>query len=167
MPPAETDPPTPFNGPVLVTASIIKAVLSSAAEAELGALFYNAKEGSQIRNILNDLGHKQPPTPIQADNACAVGIANDSIKMKRSKAMDMRFFWVRDRVQQKQFIIYWRKGSDNVADYFTKQHPTSHHRALRQRFLHVDLTSSPAEASYTVAGRSLLHKANHNMIISD
>jgi hypothetical protein len=56
--------------------------------------------------------------------------------------MDMRFFWIRDRVQQGQFIIYWRKGKDNDADYFTKQHPTSHHRALRQRFLHIDLTSS-------------------------
>ena len=141
MPPLATDAPPAFNGPVLVTASIIKAVLSSAAEAELGALFYNAKEGCQIRNILNDLGHQQPPTPIQADNACAVGIANESIKMRRSKAMDMRFFWVQDRVKQGQFVIYWRKGSDNDADYFTKQHPTAHHRLMRSRFLQVDATN--------------------------
>jgi hypothetical protein len=166
IPPLETDPPPVFNGPVLVTASIIKAVLSSAAEAELGALFYNAKEGCQIRNILNDLGHKQPPTPIQADNACAVGIANDSIKMKRSKAMDMRFFWVRDRVQQGQFIIYWRKGSDNDADYFTKQHPTSHHRALRQRYLHEDLTLRAAAAlneSSVLLKSTIKHTSNRNI----
>jgi hypothetical protein len=142
MPPMATDPTPPFNGPVLVTASIIKAVLSSAAEAELGALFYNAKEGCQIRNMLNDLGHTQPPTPIQADNACAVGIANETIKMKRSKAMDMRFFWVQDRVKQGQFIIYWRKGSENDADYFTKQHPTAHHRLMRSRFLQVDAATN-------------------------
>jgi hypothetical protein len=154
MPPVSTDPPPPFNGPILVTASIIKAVLSSAAEAELGALFYNAKEGCVIRNILEDLGHKQPATPIQADNACAVGISNNTVKQKRSKAMDMRFYWIRDRVAQNQFVIYWRKGSDNDADYFTKQHPTSHHRALRQRFLQVDLTLPTANALYTVAGRS-------------
>jgi hypothetical protein len=140
MPPSATDPTPPFNGPVLVTASIIKAVLSSAAEAELGALFYNAKEGCQIRNTLEDLGHKQPPTPIQADNACAVGLANDTVKQRRSKAMDMRFYWIRDRVRQGQFAIYWRKGADNDADYFTKQHPPSHHRLMRKRFLHIEPT---------------------------
>jgi hypothetical protein len=138
MPPTATDPPPPFNGPVLVTASIIKAVLSSAAEAELGALFYNAKEGCEIRNTLEDLGHKQPPTPIQADNACAVGLSNNTLKQKRSKAMDMRFYWIRDRVAQRQFVVYWRKGSDNDADYFTKQHPPAHHRLKRSRFIQVN-----------------------------
>jgi hypothetical protein len=138
MPPVATDPPPSFNGPVLVTASIIKAVLSSAAEAELGALFYNGKEGCQIRATLDDLGHKQPPTPIQADNACAVGLSNNTVKQKRSKAMDMRFYWIRDRVAQGQFVVYWRKGSDDDADYFTKQHPPSHHRLKRSRYLHVE-----------------------------
>jgi hypothetical protein len=138
MPPVATDTPPPFNGPVLVTASIIKAVLSSAAEAELGALFYNGKEGCQIRNTLEDLGHKQPPTPIQADNACAVGLSNNTVKQKRSKAMDMRFYWIRDRVAQGQFVVYWQKGSYNYADYFTKQHPPSHHRLMCSRYLQVD-----------------------------
>jgi hypothetical protein len=191
MPPSATDPAPPFNGPVLVTASTIKAVLSSAAEAELGALFFNAKEGCQIRNTLTDLGHIQPPTPIQADNACAVGIVNDSIKLKRSKAMDIRFYWVRDRVQQGQFVVYWKKGIDNDADYFTKHHSPAHHRVKRSRYLHedqhedpiinmsidipgnvphndaqqfqhVDLTSQTANALYTVAGRS-----NHTNFINE
>ncbi len=34
----------PNNGAILTVATIIKAVMSSAAEAELGALFVNAKE---------------------------------------------------------------------------------------------------------------------------
>jgi len=137
-PPLPTDPPTPFNGPVLVNSTIIQAVLSSAAEAELGALFYNAKDGCMLRNTLADLGHPQPATPIQADNACAVGLANDTMKQKRSKAIDMRFYWVRDRVKQGQFVIYWRQGSNNDADYFTKHHAPSHHRKMRNRYLHVD-----------------------------
>ena len=37
------------------------------------------------------MSHPQQPTPIQVDNSTAVGIANKSIKQKRSKAMDMRF----------------------------------------------------------------------------
>ena len=34
----------PNNGAILTISTIIKAVMSSAAEAELGALFINAKE---------------------------------------------------------------------------------------------------------------------------
>jgi hypothetical protein len=144
-PPSPDDPPPPFNAPVLVNSSIINAVMSSAAEAELGALFYNAKDGCSLRTTLFDMGHPQPPTPLQADNACAVGIANESVKQKRSKAMDMRFYWIKDRVKQGQFIIYWRKGSENDADYFTKHHSPSHHRIKRSRYLHVNHHSTESQ----------------------
>ena len=133
--PKPDDPSPPFNGAVHVHSSIIKAVMSSATEAETGALFYNAKEACTLRNTLEDLGYPQPATPIQTDNACAVGIVNSSIKQKRSKAMDMRFYWLRDRIKQGQFQIYWRKGADNDADYFTKHHSPSHHRSIRSRYL--------------------------------
>jgi len=133
--PKPEDPPPPFNGSILVHSSIIKSIMSSAAEAETGALFYNAKEAAMLRNTLLDLGYPQPPTPIQTDNACAVGIANSTIKQKRSKAMDMKFYWLRDRVNDGQFLIYWRKGADNSADYFTKHHPPSHHRQIREIYI--------------------------------
>jgi hypothetical protein len=81
----------PTNGAIYVHCQILKEVLSSAAEAELAALFHNGKEAYAIRNILHELGHPQPPTPIATDNSTASGIANDTVKQKRSKAMDMRF----------------------------------------------------------------------------
>ena len=64
------------------------------------------------------------------DNACATGLANDTVKVKRSKSIDMRFHWLRDRVRQGQFIALWRKGVNNLADFFTKILPTSEHQAL-------------------------------------
>jgi hypothetical protein len=135
-PPTTTDKPPPLNGPINVVCHIMREVLSSAAEAELGALFYNCKEACPIRTTLEELGHPQPPTPIQTDNSTAAGIANDTVKQKRSKAIDMRFYWVRDRVRQKQFHIFWRQGSTNKADYFTKHHPSSHHQQVRTTYLH-------------------------------
>jgi len=141
-PPLPTDPPLKFIGPILVNSSIIKTVVSSAAEAELAALFYNAKDGCQLRTTLTDMGHTQPATLIQADNACAVGIANNTVKQKRSKAIDMRFYWVRDRVKNGEFIVYWQQGSNNTADYFTKHHAPSHHRRMRSRYLHEHPVSS-------------------------
>jgi hypothetical protein len=48
------------NGAVHTVAKIINAVMSSAAEAELGGLFINAKTAVPIRTTLEELGHKQP-----------------------------------------------------------------------------------------------------------
>jgi hypothetical protein len=50
----------PNNGAILTVATIIKAVMSSAAEAELGALYLNAKEAVYIQQILTEMGHPQP-----------------------------------------------------------------------------------------------------------
>ena len=80
------------------------------------------------------MGHPQPPTPIQRDNLCAAGILNNTVKQKRSKAIDMRFYWVQDRIKQNQFIVHWQKGSENLADYFTKHHSPSHHRRMRSQY---------------------------------
>ena len=135
-PSPDSSPPL-LNGPIQVLSSILQVVVSSAAEAELGALFYNGKEGAALRTTLADMGHPQPATPLQTDNACAAGIINDTVKQRRSKAVDMRFYWIRDRVRQGEFLVFWRRGSDNDADYFTKHHSPSHHRKLRHRYLHV------------------------------
>jgi hypothetical protein len=124
-----------MNGAINVPCKILREVLSSAAEAELGGLFHNGKEAVPERITLEELGHKQPPTPMVTDNSTATGIANASVKQKRSKAMDMRFYWIRDRVRQGQFIVYWKRGSSNRADYFTKHHPAKHHVVKRPDYL--------------------------------
>jgi hypothetical protein len=81
-----------------------EVVLSSAAEAELDAAFHNGKTACPIRVALEELRHPQPPTPLITGNNTAVRITNDTVKQKRSKAMDMRFYWIRDRTRQGQPI---------------------------------------------------------------
>jgi hypothetical protein len=101
------------NGAILVVSKVMKHVMSSAAGAEIGAVFLNAKEGAVIRTTLEELGHKQPPTPMETDNTTATGYSNGTIKQKRTKAMDMRLYWIKDRVKQGQFQIYWGPGYQN------------------------------------------------------
>ena len=72
--------PIRLNGAIYTLCNIMKFVASFAAEADLGALFMNAKEGRLIRLTLKELGHPQPPTPMHCDNAAAAGIANGSVK---------------------------------------------------------------------------------------
>ena len=110
--------------------------MSSAAEAELGALYINAREAAYIRKILAEMGHHQPHTPLQTDNSTAEGVVNNNIQTKRLKAMDMKLHWLRDRESQGQFKIYWQPGKTNLADYWSKtQHPPSHHRDMRSEIL--------------------------------
>ena len=137
----------PRNGAISVPCKIIKTVLSSAAEAELAALFINGQEAIPERITLEELGHPQGPTPVVTDNATAAGIANEDIRQKRSKAMDMRFFWIRDRVRRGQFYVYWQKGNTNLADYFTKHHPAKHHQRMRPVYLHSPQTNRYAPLS--------------------
>ncbi len=65
-----------------MNAIIIKAVMSSAAEAETGALYLNAKEAVYLQQILEEMGHPQPKTPIQTDNTTAEGVINNKIPPK-------------------------------------------------------------------------------------
>ena len=121
------------NGPIHTLSHIMRNVMSSAAEAEIGAVFTNAQAALPIRQALLDMGHPQPPSPIRTDNKTAQGFLNETIKAKRTKAIDMRFYWTIDRIHQKQFTISWCPGTENsLADYHTKHHPPSHHRKMRE-----------------------------------
>ncbi len=122
----------PFNnGAVLNISQIMRAVMSSAAEAELIALFINAKTAVSIQQqILIELGHPQPCTPMQTDNATAHALLTNKILPKALKAMDMRFHWLWCRNAQGQFRYYWRPGTQNLADYFTKHHPATYHKSV-------------------------------------
>jgi hypothetical protein len=128
-------PVPPNNGSVFNIAHIIKNVMSLATKAELAGLYIMARKAVFIRLTLKELGHKQPPTPLQTDNAMADAVINGKIQPKRTKAMDMRFHWLRDHECQQKFQIYWQPGKLNYADYWTKHHPESHHRNMRIEFL--------------------------------
>jgi hypothetical protein len=128
--------PDPLTqGPLLVTTAIMKNVLSSAFEVEIGALFDNTKKAVVLRTMLEGMQYPQPATPVQTDNSTACGIANSNLRQQRSCAIDMRFYWIRDRMRQGQSHIYWVPGQLNLADYFTKHHLASHHCSMRSHYV--------------------------------
>lgn len=131
------DQPTVINGAIHAISSIIPAVVASVAEAEYAALFLNGQEAASIRNTLTALGYPQPATVILCDNKCAVGIATDTVKPKRTKSIDMKFHWIRDRIRQGHFLVNWRQGTDNLADFFTKPLPVHEHQRLMPLLVHV------------------------------
>ena len=111
-------------------------------ENDVAATFYNDKEALPFKVTLSELGHPQPPTPMEVDNKTAIGFLKKTMKQKRSKAIDMRLYWVRDRVNQNQFMIYWRPGANNVGDYVSK------HTTMRPNYF-VNLICQNPSCTYT------------------
>jgi hypothetical protein len=134
--PSPSNKKPPRNGAILVLCQILKEIMASASEAELAALFHNCREACPISVTLEELEHPQPAIPVKTDNSTAAGITNDTVKQKRSKAIDMRFYWVRDRVRQGQFNVFWAPGAENDGDYYTKHFPGSRHKAVRPSYFY-------------------------------
>jgi hypothetical protein len=127
--------PLTLNGAILVLCTLLKFVAASAAEAELGALFLNAKEAKVMRLTLHELGHPQPPTPIHIDNSTTVGIVNNTIKRQKSRSMEMQYFWLLDGKIQQLFDFQYHPGLENLADYPSKHHSGRHHQEVRPYYV--------------------------------
>ena len=87
---------------------------------------------------LEELGHKQDPVFLKTNNSTAEGIMNKIIKKKRSKAMDMRFYWLVDQVEQGKFKVYWVPGNINFANYHSKKYLVSHHRNIKPIYSYIE-----------------------------
>jgi hypothetical protein len=127
--------PTFVNGALLIECKTLRHVVASSAEAETAGLFHNAQIAVPIRYMLNQLGHPQPATPLKTDNSTANSFVHNNLTQKRSKSWDMRYYWLRDQDASKQFTVYWDKGINNHADYYTKHHPVKVHKTLRPRYV--------------------------------
>ena len=134
--------------------------MESAAGAELGDLLLNCQEAVPIRITLEEMGHPQPPTPVQVDKSTALGIVTGIIKKRKSKAMDMRLYFIRDRSNQDQLNISWKPGSTNKGVYFTKHFPPAHHTTVHRYYLHVAKYGKPSTLQGCV---NLTSSANHPM----
>ena len=66
----------------------------------------NALELSPMRTTLEELDHSQPPTPLKTDNSTTDSNMNKTIKQRQSKAMDKRFYWLQNRVEQGKFRAF-------------------------------------------------------------
>ena len=124
------DDPTEINGAIHVMSTVIPTIMSSVGETEYVACFLTGQHGAGFRQVLEDLGYPQPATYILTDNECAEGIANDTIKPKRTKSIEMQYHWIRDRVARNQFIVAWRPGAHNLADFFTKALSVKDHQSF-------------------------------------
>lgn len=126
------------HAPLLCISALIPIVVASAAEAEYAALYKTGTSTIWARTVLDALGFPQassPGTPLLTDNDCAKAIANRTCKLRRTKALDVRLHWTRDRVDRGLFRMLRCAGPANPADFLTKGHAASHLREVRPMFV--------------------------------
>ena len=145
--------PTFLNGPVAPFSKVLDVVVSSAAEGEYGAAYLCARDAVYMRAVAKAIGYPQThPTILLCDNTTTVGLANDTVKIAKTKAVDMRYHWLRDRVRQGQFRVQWVAKERNIADFFTKALPTDAHEHWAKKL--VRSIPSPKRLARTVAWRA-------------
>lgn len=120
--------------------------MSSAVKAEVGTVeaklsyIYKLPKYGILRTHL-----------FKTDNDTAQGALNQTLKHKQSKAFDILFHWMIDRIKQKQLRVYWDKGIHNLAYYFTKHHPPlCCHKVMRPTYIHI--IKQPVYSSALVQG---------------
>jgi hypothetical protein len=92
--------PIKLNRAFFTLCATLRFVGASTAEAELSTLFLNCKKATFFILTLKEMGHPQPPMPINCNNSIAANIPNNTFKCQGSQSMEMRFFWVADVIKQ-------------------------------------------------------------------
>jgi hypothetical protein len=129
-----TKPPI-YNGPILNLVKIMCTIMSSAAEAKVGALSLTPKKLSHFTSPSKKWIICNPPCPSKQITPLPLVLSTTVLSSNAPKLWTC-IYWVQDRVKQGQFHIYWAPGSGNLVDYFTKKHSPNHRQRMRSSYLH-------------------------------
>ena len=98
--------------------------MASSCEAEIAAMFYGSSELVWIRNILSEFGYRQSsPTFLDSDNQGAIKWSQNRDNNGRMKHINVKFFFVRERIEASEIQPRYLPGVDNPADILTKSVP--------------------------------------------
>jgi hypothetical protein len=114
---------------------VLRATPASVVEAEYGSALEAGQAAYPSINTLEALGHPQSPVQFFGDNEISVGIANDAVKVKRSRAIDKSYHWFRGKCRENVFVSKHISGDKNVADYFTKSISKQRHVELAPKII--------------------------------
>ncbi len=79
-----------YNGMIEAKAKTIKLIMLSAAEAEYVTVFYTAEGAVALAQAAEAMGHKQGTIRICTDNRVAVGLANSTMNIKRTRTINTK-----------------------------------------------------------------------------
>ena len=109
------------KGAIYAKSGTQRLVTKSSTEAELVGL---SDAGNQVlwsRNFLELQGHPQPPALIYQDNQSTIQlIRNGRSNSERTRHVDVRYFFLHNRIERKDVDIVYLPTTEMIADILTK-----------------------------------------------
>jgi hypothetical protein len=126
------DPPEKIGNVTEIMCKLPISCVASILEGEYCAGFLAGQMMYNHKVILEELGYPQGPIQFFGDNTTTVGITNDNMKIKKSKAVDKSFHWFRDKVRCGDYISSHISTDLNASNIFTKSlAPKDHHKEIK------------------------------------
>jgi hypothetical protein len=97
-----------------------KTVSLSTTEAEYIGLANAAKEALWLKSILIELDRAPKETKIYCDNMSTIALAKNPEMHSRSKHIEIRHHFLREKIQKLEFEVEHLSTQDMVADILTK-----------------------------------------------
>ena len=101
-----------------------------------------AREAMHLRSLLREFGEIQDePTTIYEDSTGCISMSFNAVHHARTKHMDVRYQYVRERVQEGDLVLKHVRTDDQIADVLTKPLAGSKHK----KFTDLMLNGLPTE----------------------
>ena len=78
----------------------------------------------------------------------------------------MQFYCMKDRVKQKDFLIYWKPLIQNMGDYLTKHHPPYQHIEIHATYLYMENTLLKIDQKFVHEWENSLLLSNHTVVLT-
>lgn len=109
------------GGAVSWASRLQPTVALSSTEAEYMATCAAVQETVYMRRLFLDLGFEQKePTKVHQDNQGCIALSNNPIYHKRTKHIDIRFHYIRERVESHDVVLVHVPTERQLADLLTK-----------------------------------------------
>ncbi len=110
-----------FGGPISWKSCLQKMVATSTMNAEYLALHPAVQEGVWLQMIMSELGFKvNLPIEINEDNQGCVAFAKNPGSHDRTKHIDIKYHFVREKLEDGTFVVKYCNTEDMLADIFPK-----------------------------------------------
>ena len=126
------------KGAIYAKSSTQKITTKSSTEAELVGLSDSSNQVLWVRQFLIDQGYEIRPAIVYQDNKSTIQlIKNGRSNSERTRHINIRYFYLSDRIKENEIIIEYKSTNEMLADMLTKPLQGEQFRALRNILLNI------------------------------
>jgi hypothetical protein len=136
------------NGTIECKSTKQRINTKSSTESELIALSDMSTTAIWVNDFIQHQHYKLSTTVIYQDNKSTITMINNGNNNKeRTRHINLRYFWLRDRIKSGEIIVTYKQTSDMIADILTKTIQGKQFTYLRGKLLNTPCTSDPARSA--------------------